>query len=93
MIGEFIKYQGNHYIVTDDQLKDGDEYITIDGVNHKVVWYYETFGTHVSVYYDMIFMPYATGVTHTFISQDLVPIQPMDGPRGELFYLDFQYDN
>jgi hypothetical protein len=88
MIGEFIKYQGNHYIVTDDQLKDGDEYITIDGVNRKVVWYYEAFGTHVSVYYEMVYMPFATGYTMT-IAQDLVPIQPMDGPRGELFYLDF----
>jgi hypothetical protein len=34
---------------------------------------------------------FLNGIMSSLISQELVSIQPMDGPRGELFYLDYVY--
>ena len=36
-------------------------------------------------------MPIIRRVAAATIGQDLVPVQPMDGPTGHLFYLDYQY--
>ena len=37
--------------------------------------------------------PITHQIVATTIGLDLVAVQPMDGPRGELMYMDFQYDN
>ena len=42
---------------------------------------------------DLFAFPMAQQIAATTIAMDLVTEQPMDGPRGELFYMDFQYDN
>jgi len=42
---------------------------------------------------DLIGFPIAQRIMAQTIGMDLVPVQPMDGPRGELLYMDFQYVN
>jgi hypothetical protein len=39
---------------------------------------------------DNLFMPFVTRVVSSTIVEDLIPVQPMEGPTGQLFYLDFQ---
>jgi len=40
---------------------------------------------------DLFAFPMAHQIAATTIGLDLVPVRPMDGPRGELLYMDFQY--
>jgi hypothetical protein len=40
---------------------------------------------------DLIDFTNINRITATTIALDLVPVQPMDGPKGELFYIDYQY--
>jgi hypothetical protein len=40
---------------------------------------------------DLIGFPIAQRIAAHTIGMDLVSVQPMDGPRGELLYMDFQY--
>jgi hypothetical protein len=87
--GYLIIYKGNHYIVNDEQIVEGDLYVTIDKVDYKVLWCFEKEHKYARVY--RIFMPFASGVTMNTIAQDLVAVQPMGAPRGELFYMDFVY--
>jgi hypothetical protein len=92
--GYLIIYKGNHYIVNDEQIVEGDLYVTIDEpyhdkVDYKVLWCFEKEQKYARVY--RIFMSFASGVTMNTIAQDLVPVQPMGAPRGELFYMDFVY--
>ena len=42
---------------------------------------------------DLIGFPIAQRIAAQTIGMDLVAVQPMDGPRVELMYMDFQYDN
>ena len=42
---------------------------------------------------DLIGFPIVQRIMAQTIGMDLVPVQPMDGPRGELMYIDYQYDN
>lgn len=42
---------------------------------------------------DLFPFPMAHQIAATTIAMDLVAVRPMDGPRGELMYMDFQYDN
>ena len=40
---------------------------------------------------DLFAFPITHQIAATTIGLDLVAVQPMDGPRGELLYMDFQY--
>jgi hypothetical protein len=40
---------------------------------------------------DLFAFPMAHQIASTTIAMDLVTVQPMDGPRGELMYMDFQF--
>jgi len=40
---------------------------------------------------DLFGFPITHRIAATTIGMDLVAVQPMDGPRGELLYMDFQY--
>ena len=42
---------------------------------------------------ELFAFPMAHRIAATTIGLDLVAVQPMEGPRGELLYMDFQYDN
>ena len=42
---------------------------------------------------DLFPFPMTHQIAATTIAMDLVAVQPMDGPRGELMYMGFQYDN
>lgn len=42
---------------------------------------------------DLFAFPMAHQIAATTIGMDLVAVQPMSGPRVELLYMDFQYDN
>lgn len=48
---------------------------------------------NLKVYFETApaFFPTVTSVVASLISNDLVAVQPMDGPRGDLFYMDYQY--
>lgn len=90
MNGTLIHHNGNQYIVVEDDLVDGDLYVTVDKKNYKVLWCYEKTQKYARIY--RTFFPFAvTGVTAQTIAQDLVPIVPMDLPIAELFYMDFVY--
>jgi hypothetical protein len=92
---KFIEYRGNYYLVYEDaELKDCDLCVTLDGVNYKISWCYEKEVKFSYTYFDLSF-PWATGVTFnpTLIANELVAVQPLDGPIGELVYMDFVYNN
>ena len=42
---------------------------------------------------DLIGFPIAQRIMVQTIGMDLVPVMPLSAPRGELMYMDFQYDN
>jgi hypothetical protein len=93
--GYLIIYKGNHYIVNDEQIVEGDLYVTIDEpyrdkVDYKVLWCFEKEQKYARVYKPFN-MPFVSGVTASLISADLVPVQPIAAPRGELYYIDFVY--
>lgn len=48
---------------------------------------------NLTVYFETApaFFPTVTSVVGSLISHDLVAVQPMAAPRGELFYMDYQY--
>jgi len=45
------------------------------------------------VYEDVIGFPMTHQIAATTVAMDLVTVQPMGARRGELMYMDFQYDN
>jgi hypothetical protein len=38
-----------------------------------------------------IFMPFVSRVAASTIGEDLIPVQPMEGPTGQLLYMEYQY--
>ena len=47
----------------------------------------------LNYYFELLppFFPSVTHVVASLLSNQLVNMAPMDGPRGQLFYLDYQY--
>lgn len=88
MNGTLIHYNGNHYIVVEDGLVDGDLCVMVDKKRYKVLWCYEKTQKYARIY--RTFLPFSvTGVTAHTIAQDLVRVAPIDPPIGGLFFMDY----
>lgn len=87
--GVLIHHKGNQYIVVKEKLVEGDLYVTIRDEDYKVLWCYERKEKYARIYRP--FFPFVSGVTMQTISQDLVPVVPMEAPVAQLFYFDYVY--
>lgn len=82
----------NHYIVNYDEPVDGDVVINFKNKEYKVVWCYEKNEKYTYVFFTF---PVASGATFSFhlISEDLIPVQPLEAPRADIHFFDYQYNH